>query len=171
MLCSVHALFEGYNEIKEALSKLADDYEQMAETRLEASTHAQDHGQLETAILLALWHYILNRFNEVSKAMQKSDVLLSTVIKLFKSLICYVDDIREQFTVYESNARSRLPDSNCSDANRRVRKRSIQIRFFDGPSLDTAMDARSIFSVSTFLPIADSLKTELDRRGGLYGDP
>jgi len=95
----VHALFEGYNGIKEALSKLADDYEQMAETRLEAYTHAQDHGQLETAILLALWHYILNRVNEVSKAMQKSDVLLSTVTKLFKSLICYVDDIREQFTV------------------------------------------------------------------------
>jgi len=37
---AVHALFEGYNGIKEALSKLADDYEQMAETRLEASTHA-----------------------------------------------------------------------------------------------------------------------------------
>jgi len=105
----VHALFEGYNEIKEALSKLADVYEQMAETRLEASTYAQDNGQLKTAILLALWHYILNRFNEVSKAMQKSYVLLSTVIKLFKSLICYMDDIREQFTEYESNALSRLP--------------------------------------------------------------
>jgi len=100
----VHALFEGYNEIKEALSKLADDYELTAETRLEASTHARDHGQLETAILLALWHHILNRFNEVRKAMQKSDVLLSTVIKLFKSLLCYVDDIREQFTEHESNA-------------------------------------------------------------------
>jgi len=59
---AVHALFEGYNGIKEALSQLADDYEQMAETRLESSTHAQDHGQLETAILLALWHYILNCF-------------------------------------------------------------------------------------------------------------
>jgi len=79
-----------------------------------------------------------------------------------------VNDIREQFTEYESNARSRLPDSNCSDANRRVRKRSIQIRFFDGPSLDAVMDARSIFRVSTFLPIADSLKTELDRRGKAY---
>jgi len=71
---AVHALFEGYNEIKEALSKLADDHEQMAEIRLEASTHAKDHGQLETAILLALWHYILLRFYEVSKAMQKNDI-------------------------------------------------------------------------------------------------
>jgi len=167
----VHALFEGYNEINEALGKLADDYEQMAETRLEASTHAQDHGQLETAILLALWHYILNRCNVVSNAMQKSDVLLSTVIKLFKSLIYYVDDIRELFTEYESNARSRLPNSDYSDASRRVRKDSTQIRFFVGPSLDTAVDARATFSVSTFLPIVDSLKTELERRGGLYGDP
>jgi len=89
--------------------------------------------------------------------MQKSDVLLSTIIKLFKSLICYVDDIREQFTEYESNARSRLPDSDYSDANRRVRKR-VRYVFFDGPALDTTMDARSTFRVSTFLPIVDSLK-------------
>jgi len=99
----------------------------MAETRSEASTHAQDHGQLETAILLALWHYILNRFNEVSKAMQKSDVLLSTVIKL--SSLSYVMWITFESSLYESNARSRLPDSDYSDANRRVRKRCTQIRF------------------------------------------
>ena len=79
-----------------------------------------------------------------------------------------MDGIREQFTEYESNARSRLPDSDYSDANRRVRKRSTQIRFFDGPALDNAMDVRSTFRVSTFLPIVDSLKTELERRGKAY---
>ena len=164
----MHALFKGYNEVNEALSKLADDNEQTAETRLEASTHCKTMNKLETAILLAFWHDILNRFNEVSKTMQRSDVLLSTVVKLFKSLICYVDDIREQFTEYESKAKSRLPDSDYSDTNRRVRKRSTRISFFDGPAIDTAMDARSTFRVSTFLPIVDSLKTELERRGKAY---
>jgi len=86
------------------------------------------------------------------------------VIKLFKSLICYMDDIREQFTEYASNARSRLPDSDYSDANQRVRKRSTQLRYVFLKALlalHTALDACSTFRVSTFLPIVDSLKTEL----------
>jgi hypothetical protein len=165
---AVHALFEGYNEVKEALSKLADDMEQSAETRLEASTHCKTMDKLETAILLAFWHDILNRFNEVSKAMQKSDVLLSTVVKLFKSLLSFVDDIREQFTEFESQAKSRLPNSDYSDTNRRVRKRSTRITLFDGPAVETAMDSRTTFRVSTFLPVVDSLKTELERRGQAY---
>jgi len=101
-------------------------------------------------------------------ARQCRRVLSSTVIKLFKSLMCYMDDIREQFTEYESNVMSRLPDPDYSDANWHVRKRSTQIRFFDSPALDTAMDARSTFRVSTFLPIVHSLKTELVRRGKAY---
>ena len=103
--------------------------------------------KLETAILRAFWHDVLNRFNEVSKAMQKCDVLLSTVVKLFMSLICYVDDIREQFIEYQSKAKSRLPDSDYNETNRRVRKRSTRISFFDGPVINTAMNARSTFRV------------------------
>jgi len=160
---AVHALFEGYNEVKEALNKLADDREQTTETRLEASTHCKTLDKLETAILLAFWHDILNRFNEVSKAMQKSDVLLSTVVKLFQSLICYVDDIRYHFTEYESKTKSRLPDADYSDTSCRVRKRSTRISFFDGPAIETATDSRMNFKVSTFLPVVDSLKTELER--------
>ena len=124
--------------------------------------------KFETAILLALWHDILNRFNEVSKVMQKSDVLLVTVVKLFQSLKSYIDDIREQFTEYESKAKSKLPDSDYSDTNRRTRKRSTRISFFDSPAVETAMDSRATFKVSTFLPIVDSLKTELERRGKAY---
>lgn len=110
---AVHALFEVYNEIKHALTELAEDMEQTAETRLEASMHCKTLDKLQTAILLSLWHDVLNRFDEVSKAVQKSDVLLSTVVKLFNSLVSYVDDIREQFTVFESQAKSRLPQSHA----------------------------------------------------------
>ena len=54
---------------------------------MQASTHCKTMVKLETAILLAFWHDVLNRFNEVRKAMQKCDVLLSIVVKLFKSLL------------------------------------------------------------------------------------
>ena len=48
---AVHALFGGYDKVKEALSRLADDMEQTAETRLEASKHCKTMDKLETAIL------------------------------------------------------------------------------------------------------------------------
>jgi len=84
---------------------------------------------------------------------------LSTVVKLFNSLVSYVDDIREQFTVFESQAKSRLPHADYSDTNRRVRQRSTRITFFDGPAAETVMDSRTTFRVSTFMPVVDS--TEL----------
>ena len=78
----------------------------------------------------------------------------------------YVDDIREQLTKYETRAKFKLPDSNYRDANRRVRmQRSSLISFFDGPAVKTAVDLGVTFEGSTILPIVDSLKTELDRRG------
>jgi hypothetical protein len=51
---AVHALSDGYNEVKDALAKLADDMEQTTETQLEASKHWKTMEKLETAILLAV---------------------------------------------------------------------------------------------------------------------
>lgn len=118
--------------------------------------------------ILTLWHDILIRFDELSKLMQKSDVLLATVVKLFESLRSYIDVIRDQFTEYESKAKSKLPDSDYSNVKQRQRKRSTRISFFDGPAVETAMDSSAMFKVSTFLPVIDSLKTELERRGKAY---
>jgi len=100
--------------------------------------------------------------------MQKSDVLLATVVKLFESLTSYIEIMRDQFTEYESKAKSKVPNSDYNNENQRKRKRSTRISFFDGPAVDTVMDSRTTFKVSTFLPIIDSLKTELERRGKAY---
>ena len=75
--------------------------------------------KLETGTMLSLWHDILNRFNEVSKAMQKSDVLLSTVDVM---LMTFKSD------VWESAALGYV---------------------FDDLAIDTAMDERSTFRVSS----------------------
>ena len=86
--------------------------------------------------MLSFWHDILNRFNEVSNAMQKSDVLLSTV-----------DVMLMTFEVTCEKA----PHSDT---------------FFDGLAIDTAMDARSTFIINTLLiACIDSLETERKRRG------
>ena len=95
--------------------------------------------------------------------MQKRDVLLATVVKLFESLTSFVDVMKDQFTEYESKAKSKVPNSEYINDNQRKRKRSTRISFFDGPAVDTVMDSRTTFKVSTFLPIIDSLNTELER--------
>ncbi len=98
----------------------------------------------------------------MNKVLQKSDVLLATVVKLFKSLRSYVDDIREQFTKYELETKSRLPDSDYCNAKKCVRKRSTRTSFFDDHAVETAMDLRTKFKVSTFLPIVDLLRPNLN---------
>ena len=123
----------------------------------------QDH-ELETAILLTSWHDVLTRFDEVSKLMRKSDALLATVVKLFESLTSYIEIMRDQFTEYESKAKSKVSNSDYINDNQRKRKRSTRISFFDGPAaaVDTVIDSRTTFKVSTFLPIIDSLKAKLE---------
>ena len=71
--------------------------------------------------------------------------------------------MRDQFTEYESKTKSEV--SNSDYINENQRKRSTRISFFDGPAVDTVMDSRTTFKVSSFLPIIDSIKTERERPG------
>jgi len=89
MLCILCLKVARYIKVKKALSKLADGNEQTAETLLKVSTgsHCKAMDKLKTALLLAFWLEILNRFNEVSKAMQKSDVILSTIVDLLLTVV------------------------------------------------------------------------------------
>jgi len=44
--------------------------------------------KLETVILTLFWNDVLNRFNGVSKTVQKQDVNLGVVVSLIQSLNC-----------------------------------------------------------------------------------
>ena len=70
---------------------------------------------------------------------------------------------------YERKAKAETTNSEYHDNKRRAAKRSIlQITFLEGPTVDTALDASAKFRVHTYLPIIDSLITELKRRGEAY---
>ena len=53
------ALVDGYDEICDALVELADDVDQKADVREEASGYADNMNRLETGILAVLWYHIL----------------------------------------------------------------------------------------------------------------
>jgi len=71
---AVKALCEGYANIQLALDTLACDVDQSKDTRIEGQSLSKKMDKLETVILTLFWNDILNRFNAVSKTVQKQDV-------------------------------------------------------------------------------------------------
>lgn len=69
---AVKALCEGYANIQLALDSLACDVDQSQDTRLEAQSLSKKRDKLETVILNLFWNDVLNRFNGVSKTVQKT---------------------------------------------------------------------------------------------------
>ena len=83
-----------------------------------------------------------------------------TVVKC--SRVFFVTSMTFESSSMNTNQRKNagcLHGSDYSVANRRVRRRSTRIRFFDG--LATDIDARSTFRVSAFLSIVYFLKPNL----------
>ena len=74
---AVKDLCEGYANIQLALDSLACDVDQSQDTRLEAQSLSKKRDKLETVILNLFWNDVLNRFNGVSKTVQKQDVNLN----------------------------------------------------------------------------------------------
>ena len=59
------------------IDSLACDVDQSQDTRLEAQSLSKKRDKLETVILNLFWNDVLNRFNGVSKTVQKQDVNLN----------------------------------------------------------------------------------------------
>lgn len=73
------ALVDGYDEICDALVELADDVEQKADAREEASGYVDNMNRLETGILAVLWYHILHRFHGSSQILQSAEQDLNSV--------------------------------------------------------------------------------------------
>jgi len=61
-----------------------------------------------------------------------------------------------------------VDNSEYHDNQRRSAKRSTRLTFLEGSAVHTVLDASASFRVNTYLPIIDSLITELNKRGEAY---
>jgi len=165
---SVNALCEGYTEIQGALDTLASDTNQTQDTKLEALSLSKKMDKLEFVILTLFWNRILSRYNEVSKTVQKQDVNLSVVISLLQSLKQFTTELRDQFSVFESQAKVIAKDADYADSTSRKRKRSIRFTCFEGAAPDTVLTGSDKFKVDTYLPVIDSLCQALSHRLSAY---
>lgn len=167
---SVNALCEGYTQIQSALDTLAKDSNQTEDTKLEALSLSTKMDKLEFVILTLFWNCVLNRYNDVSKTVQKQDVDLSVVISLLQSLQLFTTELRDKFIDFEAKAKHIAKQADYADttSSSRKRKRSIRITCFEGAAPDTVLIGSSKFKVETYLPVIDSLSQALSHRLSAY---
>ena len=89
-------------------------------------------------------------------------------MNLLKSLKTYLQEIKDKFSEYELKAKSKCPDLDYSDANKRERKRSVHLTRYDGSAEKILLHKSENFKVETFLPILDSLNSDLTKRAEAY---
>jgi len=163
---AVTALHGGFEKIQDALDALSGDTDQEVNTRCDTEGLCKKMEKLETIFLTILWNDILERVNKTSKILQSTDVDILVAMNLLTSLKTYLQEIREKFSKYELKTKSRCPDSDYSDANKRERNRSIILTTCDKSAASwekILLHKSEKFKVETFLHILDTLHSDLKK--------
>ena len=98
---ATEAILESYSAMTSALSHLHSDVSEKGDTRLHANNLLQKMEKLGFVFMLHFWSRVLGRFHRVSKALQKSELLLSTCAKLYSSLVDFLSEIRDEFDEFD----------------------------------------------------------------------
>ncbi|XP_045031515.1 zinc finger MYM-type protein 1-like [Daphnia magna] len=118
------ALKEGYKAFQAALNEIAADRCQPPSARNEASGLASKFDQLEIGVLTVVWSVVMERFNKTNKLLQTVNIDLGTVVDLYTSLTNFVQEVRSNFTKYETEAKLMSTEVYEADKRRkRTRKR------------------------------------------------
>ena len=97
----MEAILQSYSAITNALSHLHSDVSEKDDTRLHANNLLQKIKKLEFVFMLQFWTRVLGRLHRVSKALQKSELLLSTCAKLYSSLVDFLSEIIDEFDEFD----------------------------------------------------------------------
>lgn len=165
---AVTCLHESYDEIKKALESLIMDRSQTKETQNDAQNLTKKMNSFEIVFLTILWKDILCHFNETSKTLQKENLNLDVAVRILKSLLHFIKDLRSQFQEYEEKAKMMLPNTEYEDASKRAKKRSRRMAFFDDEAEEMEFEGSLKFRVETYLPVIDSLTSNLEKRSTAY---
>lgn len=163
---SVNALVLGYDYFKQALNDISIDLTQKLSTRVEAEGLEKQFNSLETALMLSFWNDILETMNKINISLQKTEIEIETVVKLYTSLKIYIEERRniDSFNYYKRKGEEL---SGCLEfKTARILKRKKQ--FDEGASADTQFDKNVGFRINTFYVIIDTLLAEISKRKSAY---
>lgn len=166
---AVAALKENYIEIKSALETIIDDREQAADAKVQASGFRKSMERFETIFLTHMWNEILSRINNVNKVLQKPTLTLSTSVTVLNSLTDYISKKRDSFERYVTKAEVIFGSTYKESEKTRTTKRSSRITYFDKTQTpETVLTGKDKLKIETFLPIIDTLVTNLKERSSKY---
>lgn len=102
---ATNALVDNFDGVYQALLRMNQDETQKTEARKEAKRLMEEMKILENAFMAIFWYQILNRFNAVSKFLQKAEVDLNSANAMLLSLIDFVESLRTKFLELEGDAK------------------------------------------------------------------
>jgi hypothetical protein len=143
-------------------SLLEEDQLQTEENKATARGLINKLCTFENVLMLKIWKVVLGQFNRVNRTLQKSDLNLSVTVKLFESLISFLENIGGQY------------DSIFDDAfnsYEKVRVHTIEtISTRSMSRQNNPEDEKESFRDHLFSPIAQSLLTNVKTRGAIYSN-
>lgn len=160
---AIKALKNSYVSIKTCLNEMAKDTNEKNVVRVEAASLSEKLDLLENGIILSFWLDILQRVNEVNKAVQKENMDLSTTAHLLSSLAEYFDFLRDRFDHYEALGKSLTENENY--VQKRIIKKKLQ---FGENNSEAILDEKEKMRTQCFVLIIDNLKSEIIRRSDGY---
>ena len=128
------------------------------DTRLHANNLLE---KFDFVFMLHFWSRVLGRFHRASKALQKSELLLSTSAELYSSLVDFLSEIRDEFDEFDQQAKATLPNINYKAVTRRQR---------NAPDALSELSSKQRFKINSFIPMLDALEANLRRRANVYSD-
>lgn len=164
------ALCRNYANIQESLMNIAEDSKQNPTTQNDAWSLHKKMNRLETAFLCTMWNYVLQRFHGTSVALQAVDLDLCNAVDLVRSLREYIVGLRDEFDVFEDQAKAMSPTVSETYKQDTQRQRKRKTHVGESATPEVHLSGRERFSSGVFLVVMDRLLAELDRRFQSYND-
>lgn len=160
-------LCENLDGVMLALKNYEENTNEKPLVRSEATGLLRSLNRLETVFMMELWSDILDRFEQVSQTLQKIETSIERVVRLYDSLVLFIDSLRDMFPAYEERAKKQC-DLDYETCYKRQKKRKFQAD--ENKETEVLLEGRDKFRVETFYVVLDQLKSELQKRKNAYGE-
>lgn len=156
----------GFKGVLRSLKTIHLSLDQKIGVRHEGEVIYKKIDELEFSFMITLWTPVLERFDATSKSLQRINIDLSCVVKLYESLEMYVRDIRNRFDDIFAKAKQMSGHATFSYEEKWNKQKKY---FHDDSSVeDTIFYGQEKFKNETFLPICDTNIACLNDRRTAY---
>lgn len=143
-------------------SFLSESSNQKDESKATAKGLIKKLCQFDNIFMLVFWKNVLSKMNRANLALQSPNLTLCVVVKLYRSLISFLEDLRTQFDSVFDESKDLFEKVKSAVPVDIIRTRSINFETYD-PS-----NHEEKYRNTVFLPIIESLLANLNKRNEVY---